>query len=492
MATEFDSSYPSLSAMRGRNIFCSDKAQINGVAGVPEGGGCVAPYQYFYMEDRAGFRVRNNPTDAKVVCGVDYSSADLCKPLPKSLNFGGSVRQDLRLFRMYVPGGTVAVRIDLLIPGMVPMAAAVQFGQPPVSGLSSNYSEMSAGPLTLNDCTASARMVRSVDGYIYLMNDSSLSSDKHYLNVADKERWLYIKVFDFGGGYILEIKYVLMVDYAEYLVWYKTMQPQDWKAFGEEGSGPVIVPSDTVSPSSSYIQPGYGPSAPDRPLEPVFPTNQGTSNIPGPTPNFPNIFFPQQPSTQQPSPTPIFPSGDSGTGKPVTPVFGGGTQSSQPSSGTPVFNQPMPAQKTSELVAGPIRISWTHPSTELKPLLKTGFVPANPFLPGGGGQQPDFPIGQQVKVYAAYIDSDGKVYVANSNAVFQLYQGGDIPCFTANIRSDAVMWPADSDGINPFASLKGAVIPGRSYIFGVTPANVGSSAEDFMKHFRGTWFQLVN
>jgi len=489
------SSYQSLFAMTKKDIFYSDQAQINGIPGIPISG------SYSYAEDRAGFRVRNNPNDARIVCQKDYSDAALCSPKPSSLDFADGVRQDIRLFKIYVPAGTTNVRIGVYIPGMVPMAAAAQFGQPPLSGLSSDYYAMSANPLSLKDCITSARMVRSVDGYISVIDDSGLSSDKIYLTVPLRERWLYVKVFDFGGGYVQTIKYVVTVNYQEYLAWYKSMKPEDWKALGEEGSGPVIVSADTPLPQSSIdpfggggggsatnfsVPPSPGNVPPNNPpINPPIDSGAGkpvdtavfgggggqvASNVPSPgttTPN--NPFFPQQPSGQQPSVPPIF----------------------QPS-GTSVFNQQMPAQKTSELAAGPIRISWTQPTMELKPVLKTGFAPANPFLPVGGGQQPDFPLGQQVKVYAAYIDSDGKVYVANSNAVFQHYQGGDIPCFTANIRSDAVMWPADSDSINPFAKLKGAVIPGRSYIFGVTPANVGSSPEDFMKHFRGTWFQLVN
>jgi len=501
MATEFGSSYPSLFAMTKRNLFCSDKAQINGIPGVPGVGGCVAPYQYSYAEDRAGFRVRNDPTDARVVCGIDYSGANLCNPVPKTLTFSDNVKQDIRNFRIYVPIGTIGMSVTFYVPNQLNIAAAAQFGQPPLTGLSSDYYSIGGKAPSLKDFSTSAHMVRNWDGLIYLLEDSGISSDNSFLsNLSDKDRFLYVKVVDFSGGYVQAIKYITTVDYKQYLAWYKTMQPQDWKALGEEGSGPVIVSADTplpqpgndpfavgggggnnfsVTPPPGNVPPNNPPVNPPidsgvgKPVEDPFGRVQDSSNISGTGTTIPNNpFFPQQPSGQQPSFPPIF-------------------NQPQPS-GTSVFNQPMPAQKTSELAAGPIRISWTQPAMELKPVLKTGFVPANPFLPGGGGQQPDFPIGQQVKVYAAYIDSDGKVYVANSNAVFQLYQGGDIPCFTANIRSDAVMWPADSDGINPFASLKGVVVPGRSYIFGVTPANVGSSAEDFMKYFLGTWFQLVN
>lgn len=510
MATEFGSSYPSLFAMTKRNTFCSDKAQINGIQGVSVGG-CAAPYPYFYAEDRAGFRVRNDPTDPRIACGIDYSDANSCTPAPKTLTFSGDIYHiDIRSFFIFIPPGTTSVGILFYVPGigMVQMAAAAQLGQPPSDGLSSSaYYGIGANPVPLRNVKTSAQMVRSDNGLLTLMDDKSVSVDNDLYSAAStrslQERVLYVKVFDFyGTGNVLSIKYFITVDYKPYLDWYITMQPHDWKSLRESGSGPVIVSADSPlpqsggndpfggivpniphpvipSPGPGSVSPNTPPSIPSvdsgigKPVEDPFGKNQGSSNVPSPgTTISNNPFFPQQPSGQQPSFPPIF-------------------NQPQPS-GTPVFNQPMPAQKTSELAAGPIRIQWTQPSMELKPVLKTGFVPANPFLPGGGGQQPDFPIGQQVKVYAAYIDSDGKVYVANSNAVFQLYQGGDIPCFTATIRSDAVMWPADSDGINPFSSLKGAVIPGRSYIFGVTPANVGSSAEDFMKHFRGTCFQLVN
>jgi len=468
MATDFASSYPSLFGMTKRYSFCSDQAQINGVSGVM-GGGCAAPYPYYYGEDRAGFKVRNDPTDTRISRGIYHPGADLCTSLPKTLTFSDNVKS-ADIFRIYVPIGTGAVRVSLQVPSQVNIAAVAQFGQPP-SYSPSDYSSISGKSPSLKDFSTSARAVGNWDGIIYLINDSNISGDSSFIsNLPVQDRFLYVKVIDYGGGYVQSVNYSITVDYAQYLAWYKTMQTQDWKTLGEEGSGPVIIRPDTPTQ-----QPGIelGPSVP----------------VPPPVPPSPSDTKPEHPG-EPPKNDLGIPLNIGGMTDLLNVLTGGKTQS--PTPGTSVFNQPMPAQKASELAAGPIRIPWTQLTMELKPVLKTGFTPVNPFFPGGGGQPSDFPLGQQVKVYAVYIDANGQIYAADSNSVFQHYVGGDIPCFTATIRSDAVMWPADSDGINPFSSLKGAVIPGRSYIFGVTPANVGSSAEDFMKHFRGTCFQLVN
>jgi len=447
MATEFGSSYPSLFAMTKRNVFYSDKAQINGIFGVPISGA------YSYTEERAGFRVRNNPNDARIVCQKDYSDAALCSPKPSSLDFADGVRQDISLFRIYVPAGTTNVRIGVYIPGMVPMAAAAQFGQPPLSGLSSDYYAMSANPLSLKDCITSARMVRSVDGYISVIDDSGLSSDKIYLTVPLRERWLYVKIFDFsGGGYVQTIKYVVTVDYKEYLGWYN--HTMDWTALGEEGniSIPQLIPPDTQSSS------GTGAGTPTNTPDP-FGGSGGSSSLPS-----------SGGSSSSASSTPIITAGMS-----FADILAAASKPQSTTPTVPVFNQSIPVQKAADITI-PTPIAWSQSTVDLKPALN---------------MDRSLLINTQVKVYAAYINPDGKIYIANSNSVFQPYTGGDIPVYlTTTIRSD--VWPMSSEGINPFTSLTGTVGQGRSYIFGVTPSNISSSPDQFINNFQGTWFQLVS
>jgi len=455
----YDSSYQSLFAITKRDLFCSYKEQIKGIPGIPGVGGCVNPDIYSYMENRAGFRVRNNPDDARIVCNldypnVDYPDADSCNPKPSALIFGDGIRQDIRLFRIYVPEGATSVRLELFIPGMVPMAAAVQFGQPPVSGLSSDYSSMNGYPLNLKDCITSARMVRSFDGTIGVVNDTSLGSDKSYLTVPRLERWLYVKVFDYGGGYIQTIKYIVSVNYEQYRDWYRTMQPQDWKTLGEEGSDPDIISPD--APSSSGTNTGTGTGA-TTPVPDAFGGSGGSNSLL---------------------------SGGSSNTIPTAPIYTGATtladilaaslkQQIITTPSIPVFNQAIQMQKAADITV-PTLITWSQSTVDLKPALN----------------MPISLLNTQVKVYAAYINPDGKIYIANSNSVFQLYQGGDIPVyFTTTIRSD--VWPLSSEGINPFSSLAGTVALGRSYIFGVTPSNVSSSPQQFIDNFWGTWFQLT-
>jgi len=456
----YDSSYPSLFTLSKRNLFCSDQAQINGLAGAPNVGGCVDPYRFSYAEDRAGFSVRNDPTDARIVCGIDYThgvthshgTVDFCITKPKSLRFTGSINQDIRNFRIYVPKGTISMGVHFLIPGMLQMAAAVQFGSPPTQGLSSDYYSMNFAALKLKDTSQSAQMVRSTDGEITLIQDSGISSDNNFLlNLPWQDRWLYVKVFDFSGsGYVQVVTYTITVDYEQYLEWYNTMQPDDWKILGEEGSGPFIVPPDTQSSSGA----GSGISVPI--TESTFGGGTGSSSLPS------------SGSSTSASGTPIITSGMT-----LADILSASLRPPSTTPTVPVFNQAIQVQKAADITV-PKSITWSQSSVDLKPALNIVSSLLN----------------TQVKVYAAYINPDKKIYVANSNSVFQLYQGGDIPVYlTTTIRSD--VWPMSSEGINPFSSLAGTVAQGRSYIFGVTPSDVSSSPQQFIDNFWGTWFQLT-
>jgi len=422
----YDLSYPSFFAISKRDLFCSDKAQINGIPGVPGVGGCVDPARFSYAENRTGFKVRNDPTDARIVCGIDYTSTALCTQIPKTLTFSDNVKS-ATIFRIYVPIGTIAVRVTLQVPSQMNIAAIAQFGQPP-SYSPADYFSISGKSPSLKDFSTSARAVGNSDGLIYLINDTNISSDNSFIsNLSVQDRFLYVKVIDYsGGGYVQSVNYSITVDYAQYLAWYGTM---DWASIGEEGIIPDIIPPGAESSSGTFT----GTGTPGQVID-VFGASGGTSGSPG-----------TGSSNSTPSP----------------PIIGAGTldlaamlaSSLHPQTTTtpviPIFDKPIQAQKAADFTGGPIQMTWSQPTVDLKPALNIE-------------QQPDFPIGKPVNVYAAYIDCIDttnkqicQTYVANSNSVFQIYVGGTIPVFrTTTIRSDATVWPLDSEkvNLNPFCS----------------------------------------
>jgi len=97
-----------------------------------------------------------------------------------------------------------------------------------------------------------------------------------------------------------------------------------------------------------------------------------------------------------------------------------------------------------------------------------------------------------VKVYAAYKDGD-VWYVADATGNFKPYDGKEVTFFA---QTNANGYLASSDIANdPFAKLRDTSVAGKVYLYGVTPADAGTSSgidlDGLAKNFQGTIFQFT-
>ncbi len=232
------------------SYYCSDKPEINGVAGESDQYPCKLRQdgrKYRYTLHPTGFKNIYNPNDPRLVCGVDYDDLASCLDENKKAGFPDgkagfmfyltSLQRPLtppdidsfpEKFRLFIPPGTVYAGVTLYFPingkeGIVdrykkpPDCSYCQHGHPP-----DEYSKIpwETAPIRLSDLTERDIYRPNNGGSAMPLPAFSRTSPMS----SEESGWLYIKKLPFGSSTIHDAKMVFQLNIKAYLDWYNKVK----------------------------------------------------------------------------------------------------------------------------------------------------------------------------------------------------------------------------------------------------------------------------